>query len=121
MNPCTILVVDDDPDIRETLVEILETEGCDAVGASNGVEALTVLRGGGLQPCLILLDLMMPIMDGFTFRDEQRRDPALCDIPVVVISAYREPARNAEVVDAAGHLEKPIPLARLLGFVEEFC
>jgi CheY-like chemotaxis protein len=86
-----LLVVDDDPAIRETLADLLQDEGYVVMTAINGKEALTRLRAGSARPCVILLDLMMPVMSGAEFYAEMRSDPALADIPVVVISA--EPLR----------------------------
>ena len=81
----SVLVVEDDPDTREGLVLLVHSRGVDAVGAANGLEALKVLRGG-LRPCLILLDLVMPEMDGIHFREAQLADSALAGIPVLVCS-----------------------------------
>jgi CheY-like chemotaxis protein len=116
-----VLVVDDDPDIRETVIEVLEENGHRAFGAANGVEALDHLRKSDELPCLILLDLMMPTMDGPSFRSEQLKDPALSPIPVVVISAFRDSAETAKELDAAGHLSKPVSLDDLIELVERFC
>ena len=77
-----ILVVDDDPDIRDSLREVLEDEGYGTSCVANGREALDFLRSGK-RPCVILLDLMMPVMDGWQFLEEQKRDPALAAIPVL--------------------------------------
>src|SRR5262245_59582395 len=79
----SVLIIEDDPDIREALAEILEDEGYATVLAGNGREALDHLAKSEM-PALILLDLMMPIMDGWQFRDEQRRSPSYAAIPVVV-------------------------------------
>jgi CheY-like chemotaxis protein len=116
-----VLVVDDDPDIRETVIEVLEENGHRAQGASNGVEALAQLRGSEELPCLILLDLMMPTMDGPSFRSEQLKDPVLSPIPVVVISAFRDSAEKAKELEAAGHLTKPVSLDDLMALVARFC
>src|SRR4051812_17571750 len=83
-----VLVVEDEADLRALIVGLLEGDGYAAVGASNGEEALDVLRTTPRRPCLILLDLMMPRMDGWAFRAAQRRDPALASIPVVVVTGY---------------------------------
>jgi CheY-like chemotaxis protein len=109
----TILVVEDDFDIREALIQILDAEGYPVAGASNGQEALQYLRANE-HPRLILLDLMMPIMDGWQFRVEQQRDPTLSSIPVVVISADASVQQKAASIDAAGFLKKPIDLDILL-------
>jgi len=115
-----ILVVDDDADIRDTIVEVLEEAGHTAEAAANGDEALQKLRGSE-PPCLILLDLMMPVMDGRTFREEQLKDPALSPIPVVVLSAFRDGADTAKQMNAAGHLPKPVSLDQLIELVGTFC
>jgi CheY-like chemotaxis protein len=84
--PLAILVVDDDLAVLNALTELLESEGYKVATAIDGLEALGQLRGG-LRPCVIVLDLMMPVMDGWDFRHEQMKDQALRDIPVVVITA----------------------------------
>src|SRR5882724_6348202 len=83
----TILIVEDETDIRFIVTEILADEGYAVAGVANGLEALTYLRQHDDQPCLILLDLGMPVMSGWEFRAEQQRDPALATIPVIVMSA----------------------------------
>ena len=112
----TVYVIEDDSDLRRTIGEALEAQGYDVVAAANGAEALEALRREGTRPCLILLDLMMPVMNGYEFRKEQRADPALAEIPVVVISAH---ARGQ--VDADVFLPKPIGLRRLLAVIADFC
>ena len=81
----TVLIVDDDPMMREALAVLIEQRGYHAVGVGSGREALNVLTGG-LRPCAILLDLVMPEMDGFVFRRAQLADPQLAAIPVLVVS-----------------------------------
>lgn len=120
MSHC-VLVVDDDPDIRETLIEVLEDHGHRAIGAANGNEALEQLRRIAHEPCLILLDLMMPGMDGRTFRELQLSDPVLSPIPVIVVSAFRDVSETAAALGAAGHVKKPIGLKDLIAMVEQFC
>src|SRR6476646_6367807 len=83
MAPKPILIVDDDKDVRSALAELLEGEGYAVAGAHNGHEALQLMRAG-LHPAVILLDLMMPVMDGWDFRSEQQRDPAFAGVPVVI-------------------------------------
>ncbi len=116
-----VLVVDDDPDIREAMVEVLEESGHEAIGVSNGSEALQHLRTNAEHPCLIFLDLMMPVMDGREFREEQMRDPELSPIPVVVISAFRDVEQTAHQMQAAAHVKKPVSLRDLVQLVERFC
>lgn len=82
-----ILIVDDDPDIREALKELLADRGFSVLAASNGVEALKLLRTNSAPPSIILLDVMMPVMDGYGFLEERRRDPLLSSIPVAIITA----------------------------------
>jgi CheY-like chemotaxis protein len=86
MEGSSILIVDDDVHIREALSEILEARGYTVLEAANGLEALGLLRSGPL-PAAIVVDLMMPVMDGYTFLEEQRKDPALAQIPVAIITA----------------------------------
>ena len=114
-----VLVVDDDPDILQTLALCLSSEGYRVVMASNGQEALDVL--GQQRPACILLDLMMPVMDGWTFRSEQMRDPQLARIPVVVISAYRDLSQQVKDLGLIGYLKKPLDLRKLLQIVQENC
>jgi CheY-like chemotaxis protein len=117
---CDVLVIDDDAEIRETLVEVLEERGIHAEAAQHGAQALDRLRHG-LHPSLILLDLMMPVMDGATFRAEQRRDAAIADIPVVVISASQDLDGTGEAMAAAATLQKPISFRDLIDTVKRLC
>jgi CheY-like chemotaxis protein len=114
-----VLVVDDDRDIRDSLIETLEDHGYQASGASNGVEALAMLKTSP-RPCLILLDLMMPVMDGRGFREEQLKNPAWADIPVVVISAYSNVEAQAEEL-AVGFVRKPVSTRPLIDVVRRYC
>lgn len=120
-HPCPmILVVEDDNAIREVLTDVLESEGYQVLNAPNGQEAIRLLRSSTL-PCLILLDLMMPVMNGWQFRDEQRQDPVLAPVPVVVISADSDLASKAAAINANDFLKKPIEINRLLDTVEQYC
>ncbi len=110
----TVLLVDDDEDIREALRAILEDEGFDVHVAINGKDALDSLRSG-LRPNVILLDLMMPVMSGWQFRSAQCADPSISAIPVVVLSAVHE---HPEGLSVAASLRKPIDIERLLEVVE---
>jgi len=115
-----VLVVEDNDNTREALVLLLQAEGFDTDGVANGLDALRALREGH-DACLILLDLMMPVMDGWTFRFEQRRDPELADIPVAVLSATIDPAQEASRMAAVAGLQKPVNLDVLLDLVAQYC
>jgi CheY-like chemotaxis protein len=117
----TVMVVEDDHDVREAIAEVLADSRYVALHAANGAEALQRLRSAPIRPCLILLDMMMPTMDGWQFRVEQQRDPSVKDIPVVVLSAHADAASTAAQMAAAGYLTKPVELERLLHVVERFC
>jgi two-component system, chemotaxis family, chemotaxis protein CheY len=116
----TVLVVDDDRDIREVLTDALEAEGYRVVTAADGQEALDWLRSGA-RPCIILLDLMMPKMDGIQFRTEVLNDAELACIPVVVLSADPSAIVAAKSLSFAGSLRKPVPLEALLAAVHAHC
>jgi two-component system, chemotaxis family, chemotaxis protein CheY len=114
--PSTVLVVDDDPDILEALSEILEAEGFEIRRARNGKEALDRLEPDA--PQLILLDLMMPVMDGWEFAQRMRqRPPEIARIPIIVLSADRNVGSKASDLGAVGHLAKPFELNDLLELV----
>ena len=91
-----------------------------AIGAGNGVEALEVLRTSALPPALILLDLMMPVMDGREFRERQLENPAWIAIPVIVLSAYNDVDRQAGAL-ALDHLRKPLAMRPLMDVVRRHC
>jgi two-component system, chemotaxis family, chemotaxis protein CheY len=113
-----ILVVDDDPDILEALSEILEAEGFEIRRARNGKEALERLEPD--PPQLILLDLMMPVMDGWEFAQRMRQKPAaISGIPLIVLSADRNVGPKAADIGAVGHLAKPFELNDLLEMVRK--
>jgi CheY-like chemotaxis protein len=105
----SVLVVEDDPDIAEVLTMLLPSLGYEAIAARNGAEALRLLEEVA-APCLILLDLMMPVMNGWDFRAEQLRDPELAKIPVVVMTGAGIPPEKMEPLGADGYLRKPIEL-----------
>ena len=117
----TVLVVDDDRDIRDVLTDALEAEGYSVVTAADGQEALDWLRSGAARPCIILLDLMMPKMDGIQFRTEALNDANLARIPVVVLSADPSAIVAAKSLNFAGSLRKPVPLEALLAAVHAHC
>jgi len=115
-----VLVVDDEEDIREAVVLILESNGYTARGAEHGADALALLRAG-FKPCVILLDLTMPIMDGWTFCEETGKDPTLAALPIVVVSAVAPQDSRDGRVRAVERLRKPLDVAKLLGAVERYC
>jgi CheY-like chemotaxis protein len=116
-----VLVIDDDPYIREVITELLEDEGYAVIQAANGLEAMQSLRQQLSQPCLILLDLMMPQMNGWEFRAAQQQVPHLAAIPVVTISAHADLLKVAQQLHAVEHLAKPLDIERLLNIVERYC
>jgi CheY-like chemotaxis protein len=119
--PRQIFVVDDDDDIRESLMDFLQDQGYAPIGAADGKEALDLLGASAEPPCVIILDLMMPVMDGRSFREAMLRDPALSGIPVVVISAYNDGADTAKQINALTYLPKPLDLDALLEIVHSQC
>ena len=121
MTATRILIVDDDPDIREvlrmTLDMVLEDRGHQILTAADGKEALDVLCM--CSPCLVLLDLMMPVMSGAELLAVMRRDDRLRDIPVVILSAWRQEALAIE--GAQGFLGKPVDVSGVMGVIEKYC
>ena len=115
-----ILLIEDDEDLREALRDLFEDEGFNAWTAANGKEALECLRSRG-RACLILLDLMMPVMNGWEFRAELERDPDLSRIPIVVCTAAAHAEQKAREIGAAAWLPKPTDAADLVRIAEEFC
>ena len=111
-----ILVVEDDEDAREAMVALLQMKGYRAVSAGNGQEALDYLHEAPV-PDLIILDLWMPVMDGWHFRSEQIKNPRLAHIPVIVVTALSDRAD----VDANEVIIKPVDVNRLLTKVDQYC
>lgn len=118
MDVARVLVVEDDPDTREMLCRFLELEGYQVESAANGRQALERLTAGG-ETCVIVLDLMMPVMDGWQFRQEQVRRADLAKIPVIVVSAAGR--ERIERIDADEVLAKPVDLDHLLERVSAYC
>jgi CheY-like chemotaxis protein len=116
----TVLIVEDDPLIRETLDEILTEEGYRTVSARDGVEALARLRAAE-PPNLIILDLMMPVMNGWEFRAEQLRDPELSGIPVIIVSGSIHSAERTGSLQPSDYLSKPLNVDLLLETVARHC
>lgn len=115
-----VLVVEDDDDIRDTVVEVLDDEGLGAVGARGGAEALELLRTGAAKPALILLDLMMPGMSGAELRERLLADPALARIPIVVVTAAAAADESTRDLGVAGSLRKPVKIDALVETVRRF-
>jgi CheY-like chemotaxis protein len=114
---CPVLIVEDDEDLRDMMAQMLTIEGFAAASVSNGREALDYLHSN--KPQVILLDLMMPVMDGWEFRRQQKADPELAPVPVIVLSALDQ--GRAAPVDADAFLKKPLDFDRLLGLVRDHC
>lgn len=109
-----ILLVEDDEIVRRAMQMVLEWEGYRVDCAANGQEALDFLHSGG-HPSLILLDVMMPVLDGEQFRQQQKEDPAFASIPVIVVSA----ASFASAVDAVYYVRKPFEVQELLNAIRD--
>ena len=115
-----ILVVEDSAEIRQSLEWLLRVDGFAVVTAVHGADALRKLQAG-LRPCLILLDLQMPEMDGFEFRKLQLQAPQLAHIPVVVYADTKDPEAVTKQLQAAAFVRKPLDLDTLLAVVEKYC
>jgi len=115
---CPVLIVEDDADLREMMAQLLQLEGYKAEAVANGHDALRYLESGD-RPEVILLDLMMPVMDGWEFRRRQVQDPAIAKVPVVVLSALDQ-SRTLGLGGTA-FLKKPLDFDRLLELVRRFC
>jgi len=116
----TILVVEDDQDVRETILDSLRDEGFTAIPAADGKIALRMLRDSPSPPALILLDLMMPGMSGAEFRVAQLGDPRLAEVPVAVISAVSNLDERVAGIQPTAFLRKPLKLQALLDLAERF-
>ena len=112
-----ILVVEDDGDIREAVLEVLEDEGFTVTGTTDGAQAMAYLDGSTVSPDLILLDVMMPTMDGFQFRAEQRKNPRHAEIPVIVFTADGHAKAISAELGAAAVLRKPVKIGALVDVV----
>jgi CheY-like chemotaxis protein len=113
----TVLVVDDDPEVRESLTELLYQKGYSVLQAENGRKALDVLKEVPRAPCMVVLDLAMPVLDGREFLKHRAVDPALRHIPVVVVSANPEPIEPLDGIEA--YLQKPLEPDRLLEIIRK--
>ena len=114
-----ILVIEDDSDIREDLAELLRDQGYRVATARDGAEALEYLRSEA--PCLILLDLMMPVMDGWEFRRRMLADDRVAHVPTVLLTGAAEPEEHAATLNVADVMTKPIRLDRLYATVDRYC
>jgi CheY-like chemotaxis protein len=115
----TVLVIDDDPDLVRLMAKFLRLEGFASVSAANGREALAYLQSGG-EASVILLDLRMPVMDGWAFRAAQRSDPAIANIPVIVLSGVESPMLQQQLT-AAASFQKPAKFMNVVKAVREIC
>ena len=118
--PPSVLIVDDEVRIREVLVELLADEGYTAMAVANGQAALDYLHTHP-APCCIVLDLYMPVMDGWQFHRAQLRTPALAGIPVIVMSAVAAALQPLAWFQAAGYLQKPFGVDAVLALVVLLC
>jgi CheY-like chemotaxis protein len=109
-----VLVVDDEEDIRESLTEVVEMAGCSAIVASNGAEALRLLKDH--HPCLVILDLLMPVMTGTELLDEMRKLPALTDVPVLISTSAPARAPTGAFV-----VPKPIDINVIWDWMRRTC
>ena len=114
----SVLIIDDDEFIRQTLVDILQDRGYSVATANHGLEALERLKF--LRPHVILLDIHMPVMTGEEFRAAQRLDPSLAMIPTIVMTAADRASEAAARLAADGSLPKPIKLRTLLSLVSRY-
>lgn len=116
----TILVIEDDKDIRDSLSTLLSMEGYEVRTANNGQEGLVALREPP-PPNLVLLDLMMPVKDGYQYSEEHHQDAKLANVPIVVMSADARLDQKKEKLQARAYLRKPLDIDELLNMVQRFC
>ena len=116
----SILVVDDDPDVRDAVADVLVDEGYGVTGVSSGREALKHLQQH-MRPSLILLDMLLPEMDGWLLRQELKKSPDLASIPIVILSAHGDVRDAALALGAVDYLRKPRSGDSLLEIAERYC
>ncbi|MES3039372.1 MAG: response regulator [Bdellovibrionota bacterium] len=116
-----IFVIEDSEDIRDLIKLLYESEGYPVEFAGDGKEALEKLRSFAPPPCVILLDLMMPGMDGYQFRAEQIKDSKMAAIPTLVMTADSNAEEKAKRVGASGFLRKPVNIDVLIKVAEKYC
>ena len=115
-----ILVVEDDPILRNALCRFLLEEGFAVSCTENGQIGLELLRAGS-RPCLVLLDLQMPFLDGLGFRRQQLADPELAGIPAVVMTGQADRESDARKLRISLHMRKPVAPARVVEVIEQYC
>ena len=115
-----VLIVEDDSALREALVQVLADEGYDILSARDGLEAVNCLKKGN-RPDVILLDLSMPVVNGWEFRMFQKRDPELAGIPVILITAGGYSREEVAWLEPSAMIPKPVDLSVLLAVVHRFC
>jgi two-component system chemotaxis response regulator CheY len=113
-----ILVVDDEPSLVEAISSVLEDEGYSVTSAHDGIAALRALHDG-LRPCLAILDLMMPAMNGWELRAAMLADPTLADIPVAIVSAFAR--GEMSTLQASAVLQKPFELSEIVQLADRYC
>ncbi|HEX4336521.1 MAG TPA: response regulator [Polyangiaceae bacterium] len=111
----SVLIVDDDADIRDTLKELCEDEGYDVATAANGADAMRILTGA-ILPCVVILDLIMPIMTGNEVFAAMQQEPRLARVPVIVSTSDPSRAPSGVLI-----MKKPIDIDRLLGAIRRYC
>lgn len=120
-----VLIVEDDPDVRDMLATLLSMEGFYAIGAEDGLEALHLLRAvrhrAPTVPCLVLLDLKMPRLGGSEFRRAQLGDPIVAAVPIAVMSGATDLEERAKDLGAVAAVPKPIDVENLLNVVRRYC
>ncbi len=114
-----ILLIDDEPDLRECIAELLEGEGYTVKRTENGKTALEILKSG-YKPKVIILDYMMPVMDGKTFCENISKDSQISSIPIILLSAANIPAETIADMKVAVQLEKPIHVDKFLNAVKSY-
>jgi len=115
-----LLIVEDDPALRETLAQVLTDEGYELLSARDGLEAVNFLKKGH-RPDVILLDLSMPVVNGWEFRMFQKRDRDLADIPVILITAGGYTQEEVAWLEPSAMLHKPLDLPELLSVIRRYC
>lgn len=114
-----ILLIDDEPDLRECIAELLEGEGYKVTQAENGKAGLEMLKSGEL-PKIIVLDYMMPVMDGKTFCETAAKDDRVSKIPIILLTAANVPEDISGTMNIAAQLEKPIHIDKFLAAVKSY-